>query len=196
MSLNFPPSLIGQRNVGGSFDPESNLVLTAEYVPSTLIGGYARVMDAVLACELTVPSSAVGLIWEFGGTGTGAYAGFRNDNSFVIRGGSGAYNEPTTNTNEGMTIIRLTAGEVSGTGTLVIEYRISGGRIRVWWNGSLLAQAVSPNGVFHRDEWAGSNDGGYYASGGGNLASGEVSLPLQSSNRSNLRYYENQLISS
>lgn len=195
MSLNFPLSIIGQQAEFSSAGLESGLVLTAEYAPETTFEGYHKEIDAVLACELLVPDNPAGLIWEIGAHGSGAYVGFRGDRALVIRAGDGSNERPETNDFDNMTLVRLTAGEVSGFGTLLVEFKVSTARIKVWWNGVLLAEEFSPNGAWLDGFWAGGNDGGYYQVGTG-VTTGEVTSALPSSNRSDLRYYENQLISS
>jgi len=174
-------------------DPEAGLTLTSSFAVGTNIqsGDVTRTQNAVFAADFTVPSSPSGLIYEQGGSGSGCYVGFRSGNQFVIRAGSGGANAPTTSGSD-YAALYLTSGQPSGTGTLVWEFDIANKSIRAWWNGASLGTATS-TGTWTSSQWAGANAGEYFDTSS-DFPAGEVATALAATGISDLRYYNNQLV--
>jgi hypothetical protein len=181
----------------GGPDPEAGLTLTTSFAEGATIGSsdVARNQNAVFACNFTVPASPSGLIYEQGGNGVGTYVGFRSTGEFVLRAGNGNPSAPTAGgTNH--SVLYVTSGQPSGTGTLVWEYKMSGSQTRAWWNGISLGTASASVGWLS-NLWAGADSGLYFGNGdtGGGVVNGEQDAKLPATNISSLRYYQNQLVS-
>ena len=177
---------------GGTPDPEAGLTLTTTFAVGSLSrNDFTRNADAVFACELTIPASPDGLIFELGGV-RGTYVGFRSDNSFVVRAGNSG-NSPTSS-GTGIAVIALSSGQPSGSGTLVWELDVSLGQARAWWNGVSLGVEAATDAQFSNGEWASNADGAYDSNFTGGLVSGETGTGLGAST-STLRYYEAQVSS-
>lgn len=165
-------------------NPEAGLTLTSsfannEYIPASAIN---RSAPAVFACDIQgLNGSTDGVIFEVGGSGTGA-ALFVRGGRLILRAGNGAAEWPS-----GASYIDVPCP--SGHGTLVFE--IATGNVRLWWQGVPLGSAAGT----WSGSWAGANDGSYMSFFG--AASGiPVGAPTTGfagySVASSLRYYANQ----
>ena len=179
-----------------AFDLETGLTLTNSFPAGIIDNGNVTInTNVIFACEITFPASfnSNGVLFEMGGTGTGAGVGLINSGStFVVAAGDGAATSSSTTA----AIAQIpTSGLTPGdSGTLIWEIRINPGRIRVWWKGILLAEETTTGGgALESSAWSGTDGGGY----------GEVNSSLVTvltagnwpgSTNSALRYYENQLI--
>jgi len=185
------------RFVSAAPDPEAGLTLTTSFVAAALIGAsdVARTSDGVFACDFTVPGSPSGLIYEQGGSGSGAYVGFRSNGAFVLRAGVGSASAPTASGTD-YAVLYITSGQPSGAGTLVWEYDVSASQIRAWWNGISLGTASASVG-WSSGQWAGANPGVFFDDGdtGSGVVNGEEDAKLPATGISSLRYYQNQLVS-
>lgn len=179
---------------GGLVDPESGLTLTNSFSQGTVLdGSVSRIVSVVFAADMTIPGSPSGLIFELGGIGTGCYVGFRAGGQFVARASVGSTSAPTASA-AGLAVVYLTTGQPSGAGTLVWEFNVGNGQIRVWWNSALIGSAQSTSSAFSGSQWAGADNGTYLGTSA-NLPAGEVSTLLAATSISTLRYYQNQLSS-
>jgi hypothetical protein len=80
------------------------------------------------------------------------------------------------------------------TRTVVWEFRINPGRVRLWIDGVLIGTAdTTGGGALDSNTWAGANNGGY---GSTNTAvpTGESASAWAGTLISNLRYYQDQLV--
>lgn len=179
-------------------DPEVGLILSDSFPVTTLLSTGTNLsgnLPVVFACDFTgLDGSSGGVIFEAGGSGSGAYVGFRADGTFVARGGSGV--APATAT---VALIEIASGSApSGDGTLVVEFNGPGSAVgvRAWWNGELLGSDVGT----HTGGWTGSDSGGYLRwndslSGDGysSWLTGEYyGSDVAYTTASDLRHYENQ----
>lgn len=175
---------------------ESDLTLTNSFAAGNIANGDVnRSVDAVFACEITLPSSfnSNGVLFEMGGTGVGAGVGLTGSGStLVVAAGSGSVSSSsTTAAIAQIATSNLTAGD---SGTLIWEFRINPGRVRVWWKGSLLAaESTTSDSALDSNIWAGG-DGGGYGQVNNSLLTALTSGNWPGSTNSSLRYYQNQLI--
>ena len=179
---------------GGRIDVESGLTLTNSFAQGTITSGnFTRTSNAVFACDLTWPSSftANGLLFEAGGTGTGAGVGLiSNGVTLRVVAGDGAGSATITAILD-IATSTLVAGS---SGTLVWEYRINPGRARAWWNGTLLgAASTSGGGALESSQWAGTDDGVFNTTSA-SLTTLLTSATFQGTVNSTLRYYSAQLV--
>lgn len=183
------------------FDPEAGLTLTSSFAQTATLAAssFSKTQSAVFACDVTIPSTPSGVIFELGAAGQAAIVGFRTDNSFIARMGDGG-GEPTTGGTD-LAVVYLASSDPdipSGTGTLVWEFDVATGILRVWWKGVLIGSdtASSWSGL-----WAGSDDGCYDPTAVGSNTIGDDGIPSGSTDpglggtSGNLRYYENQTVS-
>lgn len=181
-----------------AFDPEAGLTITrtlsanATHSANNFGRGHNQIVQAIDFTGLD--GSAGGMIFEFGGSGKGAYVGFRADGTFIARGGGGGNPWQSTTSR-----IELAGGDsvITGTGTLVVEWDDANSGsvilVRAWWNGVQVG-AASTTLSFSNSDIAGNNDGGVLVVGGGGTTSGEVSTAVAYTTSSGLRIYENQLV--
>ena len=192
----------------GAPNPEAGLTLTRTDSVGTLsaLSSAERKGDIVMACDIRFPTSTPttpAVLWEQGGTGTGAYIGFSNATgsiTFRCRGGDGGTNlsgGSTTNAVVVDTIDYPTDGEVH---TVVWEYRpTAAGRVRLWIDGVLKGSSeTTGGGALKNSTFAGSASGGYTVHQGA-IPVGEStntwSTVASLSSASNLRIYLAQLSS-
>lgn len=177
-------------------DLETGLTLTNSFPAGTITNGSInRSVNTVFACEITFPASfnSNGVLFEMGGTGTGAGVGLINSGStFVVAAGDGAATSSSTIAAiSQIATSGLTAGD---SGTLIWEIRINPGRVRVWWKGTLLSEdSTTGGGALESNTWTGT-DGGGYGEVNNSLITGLSAGNWPGSTNSTLRYYENQLI--
>lgn len=180
-------------------DLESNLTETRNDATGTLTNGnYTRTTDAVFACDLTWPGvfSANGLIMELGATGIGAGIGIVNSGA-DLRVCAGDGGGTTSSTDRAVASIATSSLTVSESGTLVWEFRVNPGRVRMWWNGLLLAEAdTTGGGALDTNTWAGADGGHYIGSSSSDPPTALTNASFAGTSDSNLRYYENQLVTS
>lgn len=175
---------------------EAGLTLTAELPAYTQIDptNVGRYDPAVMAATFTgLDGSAGGLIAEFGGNSLGAYCGFREDGTFVVRCGDTTY-DPLTDTNPAAAHLVIAPGVVGGDGVLLVELTpgtpIS---LRAWWQDTPLLGVVE--GASGNSAWSGSTDGGFLFSTGTYSQFAEVidsNVAFQTV--SALRYYRDQTV--
>jgi hypothetical protein len=177
-------------------DLETGLTLTNSFPAGTIANGSIdRSVDTVFACEITFPASfnSDGVLFEMGGTGIGAGVGLINSGStFIVAAGDGAATSSSTIAAiSQIATSGLTAGD---SGTLVWEFRINPGRVRVWWKGTLLSEDSTTDGsALESNTWSGT-DGGGYGEVNSSLVTSLSTGNWPGSTNSTLRYYENQLI--
>ena len=142
------------------------------------------------------------LLWEHGGTGQGAFVGFR-DGYLRVRAGAGGSNVPapgssTTN----MALLDLNYSTLQSLGAtdgklheLRWEMKVgsagnSSGRVRFWIDGVLAGESstTGSNNALNSNVWAGTNDGGFGVRGGNNICSGESMEPWPYTIGSSLLY--------
>jgi hypothetical protein len=167
---------------------EAGLFLTSQYDPNNNLILDGRSDPVVFAVDFVGLTDAPGLVFEYGGTGTGAYVGFGSTNEFIVRSGDGGVRWPV---NTGY--ILETTTKPTGDGTLVWEFTpgtpIS---VRAWWNGVAIGTPVDGG---TESSWAGSNQGTFLATSTGNIPSGESDGSATYTTASKLRHYENQVSS-
>lgn len=177
-------------------DLESGLSITNSFSSGNISSGsVVRTTNAVFACEITLPSSfnSNGVLFEMGGTGVGAGVGLTSSGSTLVvaAGDGGVSSSSTIAAIAQIATSGLTAGD---SGTLVWEFRINPGRVRVWWKGTLIAnESTTGGGALESNIWAGS-DGGGYGQVSNSLTNALASGNWPGTTDSNLRYYGNQLI--
>lgn len=177
-------------------DLESGLSITNSFASGTIANGsIVRTTNAVFACEITLPSSfnSNGVLFEMGGTGVGAGVGLIGSGSTLVvaAGDGGVSSSSTIAAIAQIATSNLTAGD---SGTLIWEFRINPGRVRVWWKGSLLAEeSTTTGGALESNSWSGG-DGGGYGQVNNSLTNALTSGNWPGTTDSNLRYYGNQLI--
>ena len=175
---------------------ESGLTLTNSFTAGVINNNNInRSVDVVFACDITLPGTfnTDGVLFEMGGTGTGAGVGLISSGAtFIIAAGDGAAtSSSTTAAIAQIATSGLTAGE---SGTLIWEFRINPGRVRVWWKGALIATESTTDGsALESSTWSGT-DGGGYGQVDNSLVTVLTSGNWPGSTNSSLRYYENQLI--
>jgi len=166
---------------------EEGLVISGEMSEGQSLapeGTFNRKSNFTLALDITdIPPNPVGLIFESGGSSSGAYVGFNNSNEFVCRCGSGK-----AIPNAGVAYINN--GLIEGSGTLVVNfYKESIWKVRAWWNGSPVVTPVDSN---YATQWCGTGTASYLVTNE-NIQTGEVGTPLTGyGSASNMRYYNNQ----
>lgn len=169
------------------FNPEATLSLsgTVQYNSVFATSNVVDDANAVLAADfINLNGSSGGLIAEMGGSGTGTYAGFDIDGTFVFRFGQGATRWPVNTC-----YVLVDPGVIAGNGTLVCEIKLGNpARGRVWWNGVLVGQSSRGN-IY---DWTGSNEGTYMRDAA-NVTTGHVNTVVSGS-ASDLRYYAAQTV--
>lgn len=186
--------------------PEAGLTLTRSDSPGELpspSGSAERKKNVVMACDIRFPTSTPttpAVLWEQGAAGVGAYIGFSlatGSMTFRCRGGEGGLNMADGSIDDGVTVDITdfpTDGEIH---TVVWEYRISPGRVRLWIDGELKGSSGTTTSLgLEGGQWAGGNPGGYTVRWSG-VPRGEGtpswSTVSSVSGASNLRIYANQL---
>lgn len=177
-------------------DIESSLTITNSFSAGTINNAdINRFLNVVFACDITLPTNfnSNGVLFEMGGTGTGGGVGLINSGSnLIVAAGDGG--TATTNTTAAIASINTSELTPGDSGTLVWEFRISPGRVRVWWNGVLIAEeSTSGGGNLESNSWSGS-DGGGYGQVNNSLITALTSGNWPGTTNSSLRYYENQLV--
>lgn len=194
------PSVVGLlASHGTRVNPEAGLTLTNSFPVGTIAdASVSRLLNGTFAFDLTWPSSfnADALLWEQGGTGTGSGLGLINSGSTLRLsagdGGVAPFNSPTITATVDVSTANFV---VNSSGTLVWDIRINPGRVRLWWQGILLAIGnTSTNGTLEGSAWSGSNDGNFGGTTTSSLAVGFSNIAFTGTINSNLRYYSNQLV--
>lgn len=196
--------LMAPELASGPFDPEANLTLTDSFATDRLDITTSEVNvnanNVVFACDLTGLSTSLsdGLIYEQGAVQVGAYIGFDSSSGdstgdFIARCGAGGGRWPT---DTGYLRVDENASIYpSGDGTLVVEFSSSGSSdwsVRAWWNGEeMTGTTQTASGT---RAWAGNDNGSYLAVGAKAITNPENGTPVTYSTASNLRYYENQVV--
>lgn len=201
---------LNRASVTGVVNREAGLTLHNTFAVNSLaipcvltapppVGELRRDASAVFAFDFTGlngNTSGGGRLAEYGGSGTGAYIGFRANGNFVARCGSGS-NLP----NDNAAHIILTPADPnypSGSGTLVVEFSLPSPmcRTRVWWKGVLAGAFTS---IQSQTQVFGSDNAGYLTvSVQGTQPGEEVSTSLAQGTHyttaSGMRYYHNQTV--
>ena len=180
------------------FDPESGLTLTNSFSVGVIAAAnLTPSQDAVFACELTWPGTfnSDGLIFEAGGAGTGCGVGLISSGATLrVHAGDGG-SDPGNAATTAYVDIATTNFTAGSSGSLVWDYRINPGRVRVWWRGELLGTGdTSGGGPLEFSLWSGGDNGSFdntVSSIVTALTNGSFPGTLDSS----LRYYQNQLVS-
>lgn len=177
-------------------DLESGLTLTNSFTAGVINNAdINRSVNVVFACDITLPSSfnTDGVLFEMGGTGTGAGVGIIGSGSTLIvaAGDGAATSSSTTAAIAQIATSGLTPGD---SGTLIWEIRINPGRVRVWWKGTLIATESTTDGsALEGSTWSGT-DGGGYGQVNNSLVTVLTSGNWPGTTNSSLRYYQSQLI--
>lgn len=175
---------------------ESGLTLTNSFTAGSIANNNInRSVDVVFACDITLPGTfnTDGVLFEMGGTGTGAGVGIISSGSTLIvaAGDGAATSSSTTAAIAQIATSGLTPGD---SGTLIWEFRINPGRVRVWWKGTLIATESTTDGsALESSTWSGT-DGGGYGQVNNSLVTVLTSGNWPGSTNSSLRYYQSQLI--
>jgi hypothetical protein len=183
----------GVDNAEGLVDPEAGLTLTTEFAPESSING--SVVDETLPCVLAMDfvgldGSSGGFIFERGSSNSSGFVGFEADGTLIIRVGDG---RARWNSGTAYYEIPNASSLVTGNGTLVLEFGVSVPSVRAYWNRVSLGTAVP---AISGTSWGGSGDGQYLGTLSSGLPIGEDgTLQLTYATASDLRYYENQLLS-
>lgn len=191
---------LGADQVYSSFDPEAGLTLTESITATNnfgTMGATRRGQNAVFACETKFPTSAVdGVLFEYGGSGVGAYVGTRDASGtrkLRLRAGNGS-----SASTSGTDVVILDYSNYpldNVTRTLVWEIRVDPGRVRFWIDGVLIGVSnTTGGGPLKNSVWAGPNNGGY-GSTDTSVPTNEPSSSWGGTIVSSLRYYANQLVS-
>lgn len=177
-------------------DLESDLTLTNSFTAGVIDNAdINRSVDVVFACDITLPGTfnTDGVLFEMGGNGTGAGVGIIGSGStLIVAAGDGA---ATSSNTIGAIAQIATSGLTPGdSGTLVWEFRINPGRVRVWWKGTLIATESTTDGsALESNTWSGT-DGGGYGQVNSSLVTVLTSGNWPGSTNSSLRYYQSQSI--
>jgi hypothetical protein len=174
----------------GAGPNEKGLELTKKFAPKKAIspGSVQRKKSAVFACELDIPETPQGTIYEQGAHVRGTWVGFTKDGSFHVHAGSGFSFKRKDAAH--LTIPAKKAPK--GAGTLVFEIDMKTKSVRAWWNGKLLGSAKAAKEKFSSEEWAGG-DKGCYGKGLKVVGNADAS-PFNGKLKSELRYYKNQTV--
>jgi len=194
--------LMARAGAGGAFDPEAGLSLTRSISPTSLdssITSTEKEQDAVFACDVTFGSSiAVGLLAEFGADGDGAWVGIESVSgagNFRVRAGAGNVTSPD---NESAFLDISDFPRDDAVHTVVWDFRISVGRVRLWIDGDFKGEAFTTGGgdlAGAAARWAGLNEDAYVNTSSSSVCQGEVTTGWYSpSGASDLRFYANQLV--
>lgn len=196
---------MSRRNTGGfigvevpypTYDPEYGLSLTrTDSTGSLTNSNFTRTTDAVFACDLTWPSSfsSTGLIMELGASTLGCGIGLRASGGTlrVIAGDGSTVSSSTDTAVANYSTSNLTPSE---SGTLVWEFRVNPGRVRMWWNGNLIGEDdTTAGGALDGSVWAGADNGHFGGSTSSGIHTGLANANFPGTIDSTLRYYENQL---
>ncbi|HAY75806.1 MAG TPA: hypothetical protein DCY32_09035, partial [Opitutae bacterium] len=142
------------------------------------------------------------LLWEHGGTGQGAFVGFR-DGHLRVRAGAGGSSVAAPGSSTGnMALLDLNYSTLESLGAtdgqlheLRWEMKVgsagnSSGRVRFWIDGVLAGESstTGTNNALAGNVWAGTNEGGYGVRGGNNLCAGESLDPWPYAIGSSLLY--------
>ena len=127
------------------------------------------------------------ILWELGGTGQGAFVGFR-DGHLRVRAGAGGSNVAAPGSSTAtMALLDLNYSTLQSLGAtdgklheLRWEMKVgsagnSSGWVRFWIDGVLAGESstTGSNNALAGGVWAGANDGGFGVHGGNNICSGE-----------------------
>jgi hypothetical protein len=180
------------------FFPESGLSLTRTETAFTTFTAYSsteRAQDVVFACDITFPSpGSDGLLFKMGGATFGCWVGLRDSGTvFRVRAGEGVSLSASSATTP---VLDITDFPQDGnTHTVVWEFRVAVGRVRLWIDGKFKGEAFTTAGgsLAGVDAWAGTADGSYMASG--SQIVNEPTGAWQGTNiGTGLRVYTNQLV--
>ena len=196
--------LMGAAGVKPAFNPEAGLTLTREIAPTSSdesITLAEKEQPAVFACDVNFGVTlSVGLLAEFGGRGDGAWVGIESSSpaNFRVRAGNGGVLSPDNNS------AFLDIGDFPQDGeihTVVWDFRVSVGRVRLWIDGVFKGEAFTTSGgdlggdAGGAFKWAGGNNSAYINATSSAVCAGESTLGWYSpTGASNLRFYANQLV--
>lgn len=144
---------------------DGDTVFAAEY-DSTQIGTFSTV--------LTFAASPSGVVYEAGGTGTGAFVGYNSSGDFVIRAGNGASVAPA---DAARIVIPSAEYDFSNrTGTLTWEFNPDTDAVQLAFDegsDSTIEYSTSTTASADWSNWSGGDDGGVGTSNG-NVAGSEL----------------------
>lgn len=195
--------LMARAGVAAAPDPEAGLTLSRTIAPTTTYTGFStteRTQDVVFAADVVFSSSpSVGYLAEYGGNSLGAWVGIEATNNFRVRAGDGS----VASANDGCPILdtsNFPSDDLSH--TVVWEFRMSPGRVRLWIDRVFLGEAFTTAGGdlgstrVAGPAWTGSNDTSYVNGPSSQTVVGESSTGWHSpTGASDLRVYLNQLSS-
>ena len=184
---------------GPAFDPEAGLTLTSEIAPTSsdsTIAFNQKDEDTVFACDVTFGSTlSVGLLAEFGGTGAGAWVGITSTSpaNFRVRAGDGGVTAPDA---DAAFLDISDFPQDDAIHTVVWEFAVAAGRVRLWIDGSFKGEAFTTGGgSLGSNRWAGNGRDAYINSSSTQVCVGETSTGWYSpTGASDLRHYRNQLV--
>lgn len=166
-------------------DPEEGLTMVDSAAPGEQTlwhSPYGSGPVISVACDIIIPSSPSGLIWECGGSGTSTAIAFTG--GFLhARCGNGS----ATSASSDCAYVKIPESFITGSGTLFVEFRRTPTlRVKVFWNRRLIAENTASGTT---SNMTGSNEGGYYR-GDSTVAVGMPTAALAGSvNASDLRMY-------
>lgn len=174
-------------------DRESGLTLTTTWPVGQISTAYGTV-DTVFAATLIFPASPTdGLIWETGATGQGAWLGIRDSGTTLrLRGGDGAAAKTASDIDTA--VLDITDFPKDGEAhTIVWDFTISTGTVRVFIDGVLKGTESATGGSFDTNNFAGVNIGTFLDTAVA-ITVGEFSNPCNLTNAgTGLRVYVSQL---
>ena len=194
---------VSMNDLRGKFNPELGLSLTQAFAQGNISASNRNAgQNAVFACDILFPNpiTTTCLLWEAGGSGSGAWVGIASS-GFKVRAGDGSLNAPTTSANNSA-VLNITSGYGGDNfvHTVVWDIRVNPGRVRLWIDGLFLGEANTLNNTIldggGGQTWAGGNNDTFLSSSGSGVMTGESASAWTRANPgTTLRYYQNQLVS-
>ncbi len=149
---------LSAQGTGLAPDPEAGSVPTLTLNQSANVSPdvFQRTQSIGLAMDFVELDGVLGgILFELGGTSSGAYIGFRSDGRFIARAGAGeAYPNPEVG------LVELPKEIIHGNGTLFVNISmVNNLEVTVFWNG--WQQTDSHQSVIPVTHWAGTGNGAY-----------------------------------
>jgi hypothetical protein len=177
---------------------EGELSLTASFSQGVVTNAsVSRLQNAVFACDVILPVTPVdAMLFEIGGAGVGSWVGIRGGGiTFRVRAGDGSTAKTTSTTNT--VVLDIPVGNLpfdGNTHTIIWEFKISPGKIRLWVDGvSYGTSSTTQGGNLALNCWSGGDNGSYATPTSSGIVVGENNASWSGS-VSSLRYYQNQTV--
>ncbi len=135
---------------------------------------YDSTAEAYFESAITFAATPSGVVYEAGGTGTGAFVGFNDAGDFIVRAGDGSATAPT---NAARIVVTPSDYDFSGrTGILYWNFYPDTESVDMSFdngsNGS-IDYSTSTTAIDPWDNWSGGDDG-YVGNSNGNVAGSEI----------------------